>query len=56
MKKAATVWADPEGQVDTERVLRTHSKWNYFAISKMSGHTFYNLGGQQWIDGKLVKK
>lgn len=56
LKKKAIVWKDPEGKENSGRVLRANSKWNYFAVSNVSGHDFYNLGGNQWIDGKMVKK
>jgi len=34
--------------------LMAGSKWKAFAVANYNGHTYYNLGGSQWIDGKYV--
>jgi len=46
------VWSDQNGTKFTGKHLETGSSWKLFAkaVGK-NGHTFYNLGGNQWIDG-----
>ncbi|WDF82894.1 hypothetical protein PQ472_01230 [Lacticaseibacillus pabuli] len=34
--------------------LMSGSKWKVFAVANYAGHTYYSLGGNQWIDGKYV--
>ena len=34
--------------------LMDGSKWKVFAVANYAGHTYYSLGGNQWIDGKYV--
>lgn len=55
LKKKAWLFSDPNGQNKLKRNLPAGSKWNYFAISSVSGHHFYNLGGNQWLDGRDVR-
>lgn len=52
----APLWRDPLGNQPLGRDLRAESKWNYYAVSRVNGHKFYNLGGNQWLDGRDVKK
>lgn len=34
--------------------LMAGSKWKVFAVANYNGHTYYSLGGNQWVDGKYV--
>ncbi|TSO26132.1 glycerophosphodiester phosphodiesterase family protein [Lactobacillus sp. LL6] len=56
LTRSASLWRDPLGDKNLDRSLRANSKWNYFAVSSVSGHKFYNLGSNQWIDGRDVSE
>lgn len=56
LTRSAPLWCDPLGDKNLDRSLRTNSKWNYYAVSTVSGHKFYNLGSNQWIDGRDVSE
>ena len=53
---SAPLWRDPSGDKSLDRNLRVNSNWNYFAVSTVSGHKFYNLGSNQWVDGRDISE
>lgn len=58
VKSSVPVFTDTSFKQYTGKRLRPNSIWHYFAIYHRQGKTFYNLGGPQWIEGKvtLIKK
>lgn len=56
LKHSAPLWRDPAADKSLGRNLRANSKWNYYAVSDVNGRKFYNLGGNQWLDGRDVEK
>lgn len=55
INQVAPLWRDPWGNEKLGRSLRADSHWNYYSVSNVSGHRYFNLGGNQWIDGKNVE-
>jgi len=50
------VWRNPQATASTGKRLATGSEWKIFAKAVgQHGRTFYNVGGQQWIDSRYVK-
>ncbi|KRM71157.1 hypothetical protein FC34_GL001848 [Lacticaseibacillus brantae DSM 23927] len=49
------VWTDANESAATGKKLEAGSSWQVFGktVGK-NGHTFYNIGGKQWIDGTYV--
>ncbi|KRM72881.1 hypothetical protein FC34_GL000593 [Lacticaseibacillus brantae DSM 23927] len=48
------VWQRP-GQQLTGKYLADGTRWRVFASTYVNGRYWYNLGGNQWIDGKYLK-
>lgn len=42
------------GRVIPGRVLKHGTRWAVFKAKKINGQTYYNLGGDQWLQGKYV--
>jgi hypothetical protein len=42
------------GRVIPGRVLKHGTRWAVFEAKKINGQTYYNLGGDQWLQGKYV--
>jgi hypothetical protein len=42
------------GQAIAGKKLQDGSKWKYFGTATFNGRTWYNLGGNQWIDGRYA--
>lgn len=54
VKSSVPVFTDTSFKQYTGKRLRPNSIWHYFAIYHRQGKTFYNLGGPQWIEGKVT--
>lgn len=49
------VWTQAGGhQVVKGKTLKHGTNWKFFASVTQNGVTWYNLGGNQWIDGRYV--
>ena len=49
------VWSQPVSNIIAGKYLKTGSAWKFFGTTTVNGHTWYNLGGNQWIDGQYAK-
>ncbi|QNQ81223.1 SLAP domain-containing protein [Lactobacillus sp. PV034] len=49
------VWSQPANNIISGKYLKTGSAWKFFGTTNVNGHTWYNLGGNQWIDGQYAK-
>lgn len=47
------VWGQP-GKQALAKTLKTGSNWKFFKTAQVNGKTWYNLGGNQWIDGQYA--
>ncbi len=47
------VWGQP-GKQALAKILKTGSNWKFFKTAQVNGKTWYNLGGNQWIDGQYA--
>ena len=45
------VWSQPGKNLIKGKYLKHGTSWKYFATTNVNGHTWYNVGGNQWIDG-----
>lgn len=48
------LWTEPGDHDFTGRRLRNGSRWKYFSTISINGRVYYNLGGNQWVDGKYA--
>ncbi|MCH3990661.1 MAG: SLAP domain-containing protein [Lactobacillus sp.] len=48
------LWKEPGDRGFTGRRLRNGSRWRYYATTYINGRTYYNLGGNQWVDGRYA--
>jgi len=48
------MWNNPNGTHFSGQRLKHGTSWKYFATVKNNGRTFYNLGGNQWVDGRYT--
>ena len=55
VSKTTKMYHSPTGKKYNNPNLKENTKWEYFAKMNYKKHVFYNLGGNQWIDGKDVK-
>lgn len=49
------VWSKSDGTQYIGRKLADKTSWKVFAVSTVGSHHYYNLGGNQWVDGAFVK-
>lgn len=49
------VWKTP-GAKWTGRRLNKYTKWKFYIITNYNGRNWYNLGGNQWVDGSYIKQ
>lgn len=49
------VWGKPGQDRIAGKYLKHGTSWKFYAIATANGHTWYNLGGNQWIDGNYAK-
>jgi len=47
------VWAQP-GSHALGKTLKHGTNWRFFKIANALGRTWYNLGGNQWVDGQYL--
>lgn len=48
------IWGKPAADV-TSKKLAHGTSWKVFAKTSVNGTTWYNLGGNQWVDGTYAK-
>lgn len=49
------VWTQPAGKNYVKgKKLKHNTNWKFFKTVQINGRTWYNLGGNQWIDGKYA--
>lgn len=56
---AINIWKTAGNGGSTGKQLRHGTQWRVYQRAVVNGHTWYNLGGSQWLDGtyaKLVKE
>lgn len=51
---SVNMWNNPNGTHFSGRRLKHGTSWKYFATAQSNGHTFYNLGANQWVDGRYA--
>ncbi|WP_297815353.1 glycerophosphodiester phosphodiesterase [uncultured Lactobacillus sp.] len=51
---SVNMWNNPNGTHFSGRRLKHGTSWKYYATAQSNGHTFYNLGANQWVDGHYV--
>ncbi|KRL62355.1 SLAP domain-containing protein [Lactobacillus psittaci] len=47
------VWSNP-GVTGSNKYLTNGSRWKFFKIKYIGDNSWYNLGGNQWIEGKYA--
>ena len=55
-KGKVAVWDAPEGNHHIVKYVNKNTKWNFFKTANINGNTWYNLGGNQWVDGRYAIK
>ena len=56
-KGKVAIWSSPNSSHKIIKYVSKNTSWKFFKVAKINGHVWYNLGGNQWIDGSyLVKK
>lgn len=52
--KATMIFSSPTAKQSENQSLAPGSAWKYFKVEKVNGETWYNLGGNQWVEGSQV--
>ncbi|WP_265488808.1 N-acetylmuramoyl-L-alanine amidase family protein [Lactobacillus sp. PV034] len=56
-KGKVAIWYTPNSGHKIVKYVSRNTKWKFFKVAKINGHLWYNLGGNQWIDGTyFIKK
>lgn len=51
---SVNLWQEPGDHGFTGRRLKNGTSWKFFATKILNGRVYYNLGGNQWIDGQYA--